>query len=240
MPIYVVNGAGDAIANGAYLKQNNASFVSATGWQLFLYETKWYIGKAGTGPLLYEGACSTEHGGVPTQWVPSTWNGTTSKLPAPSIGAASGAPAPVGCPAACVGYMLKGAGTASVNGCYHPAGLWSFNNTATSAVMYRAAGGKWFIGAQGKTALAVHYSSTCDTSVLPPAEHGWTTAYVPHHRYWSGLVTSEQRTALHCIRIALPALPWLLRACVCCLVLLRPMTTHLSLCAAPSCPFNFN
>lgn len=66
-------------------------------------------------------------------------------------------------------YMLDGAGTASANGCYTPAGLWAFNNTATSSVMYRS-NGKWYIGPAGEKA---YYVTTCDSSVLPPSRSGW-------------------------------------------------------------------
>eukprot|EP00729_Bicosta_minor_P001249 gene1249-11027_t len=57
-PSYSVTGAGESIANGVYYRtqQNENSYASNAGWQLFLYEEKcvmyrsngkWYIGPAG-------------------------------------------------------------------------------------------------------------------------------------------------------------------------------------------------
>merc|ERR1712166_120710 len=43
-------------------------------------------------------------------------------------------------PVACDGYLLTRSGTVAADGCYQPAGLWSYNNTATAVTMHRSRG----------------------------------------------------------------------------------------------------
>ena len=54
----------------------------------FSHQGRWYVGKIGTGPVLYESCPSAE---LPANWSTYTWKGVTSPLPAPHLTASPGA-----------------------------------------------------------------------------------------------------------------------------------------------------
>ena len=88
---YTVSGAGNSSANGDfYATKSGSKWLAGSGMQLFLYQGRWYIGKSGTGPVLYEGACPSAT--PPKDWSTYTWKGYTSSPPMPHLTASAGTP----------------------------------------------------------------------------------------------------------------------------------------------------
>lgn len=174
--VYVVGGAGDEAADGAYKGHSASMYVSPSGMELFLYEESWYIGKSGTGPVLYKGACPSKT--PPRNWTAYTWKGVTAAAPVPVLSASAGAPALLDChpPAVCDGYTLTGATVSGSNGCYAKVGVDMFRHIANASLeLYRDSQGKgkWAVGPSGGKPI---YVSNCASSILPPAGHGWQDA----------------------------------------------------------------
>lgn len=171
-PSYTVSGAGNASVNGIYLQQHGSSYVAASGMQLFHYEGRWFVGKDGTGPVLYQGACESTF--VPSIWSTYMWKGHTSPLPLPTLAASQGAQPPTACPPPCTGYTLTHAGTAEVNGCYDRISATLFQHAEDTSIELSRRGGsaEWVIR---KSAVEL-YVSNCPTSILPPADAGWHAA----------------------------------------------------------------
>lgn len=174
---YVVSGAGDEAADGTYRWRSDTMYAAASGMELFFYQNSWYIGKYGSGPVLYKGACPTKT--PPQTWTTYTWKGVTAASPVPSLSTSAGAPPPLEC-RVCNGYTITGAGSADVNGCYervsHDKTL--FNHTSSSFALYRetrsirsSSEGQWVISKSSNDDKV--YVSTCLTSKVPPAMHGW-------------------------------------------------------------------
>ena len=182
---YTVSGAGNATANGVYHATASAdTFLAATGLTLFRYEQRWFVGKAGTGPVLYQGACTSTW--PPSNWTTYVWEGATSPKPPPRVESAN-APAVLDC-AAC-DYTLSQAGAAAADGCYTRSAPSFFTREGSIIALYRRASpgvgpsAEWVIGIPGGADL---YASNCKSSTLPPAAAGWhaNAAVVPigHHK----------------------------------------------------------
>ena len=196
-PSYTVSGAGNASVDGVYEQSSTGSYVSSSssGLQLFQWRGTWYLGKTGTGPVLYAGACASAT--PPSNWTTYTWHGAAAPPPVPRLAASGGAPLPAACATSDCAYTLRAAGTAAANGCYAQEGPSSFvrvggNGTAATAAagaagagaagagaaatalrLYRRAGGEWVVGVAGSGAgVAPLYQSTCNTSSLPPVGGG--------------------------------------------------------------------
>ena len=163
---YTVSGAGNATANGVYRATASPdTFLAATGLTLFRYEQRWFVGKAGTGPVLYQGACASA--APPSNWTTYIWKGAASPKPPPSV-AATNAPAVLGC-AAC-DYTLSNSGFAAADGCYTRTAPSVFTREGSATALYRRRGAEWVVGVPGGADL---YASNCNYSSLPPAAAGW-------------------------------------------------------------------
>ena len=183
---YTVSGAGDPIADGVYVATRaDAKTFAATGGNavslnltIFQHKGRWYIGRSGTGPLLYGGACLSAV--PPLEWSASSWRGSTSPAPMPRLAASGGVDALARChrpppPAVCDGYTLNGAAVAVANGCYIKVAVDTFRHTTNASLeLYRDGEGKWVVGfGSGVDRGKPIYISNCASSILPPACHGW-------------------------------------------------------------------
>ena len=179
---YAVSNAGEPRANGVYLPtESGATWVAASGFQLFLFEGSWYLGKSGTGPVFYEGGCPSSH--PPANWTTYDWKGSRSKPPLPRIVAAGGAPPLSACAGPC-DYTLSQAGAVAADGCYTRSAPAVFTRKGSAVALYRRAtpgvesSAEWVVGVPGGSDL---YTSNCNSSTLPPADAGWhaNAAVVP-------------------------------------------------------------
>jgi hypothetical protein len=184
---YTVSGAGNATANGVYHATASADtfLAAATGLTLFRFEQRWYVGKAGSGPVLYQGACTSTS--PPSNWTTYVWKGATSPKPPPRVESTK---APAVMPCAACDYTLSQAGAGAADGCYTRSAPSHFTRKDSAIALYRRAspgvglpGGEWVIGIPGGADL---YASNCNSSTLPPAAAGWhaNAAAVPigHHK----------------------------------------------------------
>ena len=165
---YTISGAGNASANGNfYATESRDSWVAASGMQLFLFEGRWYIGKVGSGPVLYQGACPSAM--PPLNWTTYNWKGAVSPPPMPRLAASAATPtSSCGAPP-CPGYTLTRAGSADANGCYTQSdktGSSFKHNSSGSLELYRRTQGEWVIGKPGGADL---YVSNCASATEPPA-----------------------------------------------------------------------
>ena len=137
--------------------------------------------------MLYEGSCPSA--APPSNWSVYSWKGDRSPPPVPHLAASGGAPPLAAC-AHCNGYTVSCAhpvicnqtGLAAVSGCYARVNDTLFRRAATSSTdgtgrgvleLYRSSStGHWAI-VDG--VAATHYVSNCNSSTLPPANHGWHT-----------------------------------------------------------------
>ena len=184
--MYTVSGAGDPIADGVYVATRadaktfaaNGGNAASLNLTIFQHKGRWYIGRSGTGPLLYKGACLSAV--PPLEWSASSWGGSTSPAPMPRLAASGGVDALARChrpppPAVCDGYTLNGAAVAVANGCYIKVAVDTFRHTTNASLeLYRDGEGKWVVGfGSGVDRGKPIYISNCASSILPPACHGW-------------------------------------------------------------------
>ena len=163
---YTVSDAGNKSANGDfYASASPSKWVAASGMQLFSFEGRWYIGKYGTGPVLYQGACQSVT--PPSNWTTYDWKGHVSPTPLPRLTASAGLPI-FSCGLPCA-YTLTHAGSADVNGCYTQSAdaSFSFEHSGSGGIrLYRRAQGEWVIGKAGGEDM---YVSNCASATEPPA-----------------------------------------------------------------------
>ena len=139
---------------------------------VFRLQERWFLGNAGTGPVLYQGACPSAS--PPSNWTTFVWKGAISPRPPPRL-ASTDAPAVLEC-AAC-DYTLSQSGAAAADGCYTRSAPSLFTRKGSAVALYRRAGvpgaggaAEWVVGVPGGADL---YTSNCNFSSLPPATAGW-------------------------------------------------------------------